>query len=850
MKKVLFVIIFIIIYSFSSFSQELEIKGNWKFKIADNKDFSCPKFDDSSWDELETLRLTDSDNSIIWIRKTVFIPSSMKEELEKTGALTLSMGKIQRSDNTYFNGKLIGSNANELYNRNYLINSDDILWDKENTIAIRVVYKGTFSISQLPTLKSATPEHYLVYIAEIKNGDSKAPVNIKGLVFNLSIYNKSDKAANGTLVADFYNIEGLKIHSVQKEVNLSIGDNTYDFPFNSPSPFLKIIYSVSIPEYKYSGEWNAEYGYENIVYEKAIPKINYQVTQNFESAELGKQQIEGWLGTKMEINLKKRLHLVDEDAILEGYINRPGNHLWIGEHIGKFLEAACNSYAYTGDSILKNQIDRSAQQLIATQLNDGYLGTYDETSQWTRWDVWSHKYNLVGLLRYYELSGYKPALEASIKVGDLLSNIFGKELGKKSIIESGSHVGMAATSILDPMTDLYRFSGNKRYLDFCNYIVESYNDHNGPRIISSLDSLGRVDKVANGKAYEMLSNIVGITKLYQLTKNEKLIAPVLLAWNDIIDNRLYITGASSSFEHFHDDHILPAGDNDNVGEGCVSTTWTQLNYQLFSIFGDLKYLDELERVVYNHLIGAESPQTGGVSYFTPLMGTKNYRTDITCCMSSIPRGIAMIPLFANGKINHIPTFLFYQPGVYKTEIDNKNKTIVEFNTVTSFPQSGNISITVHPEKSAKFKVSFRIPYWANDFTISVNNKMEKRTNNLTTIDRTWKKGDNIEIAFSTPLQVLDGDISYPGQVAIQRGPQILAFDEKLNKVMADDILLDIENLHLKQAEKSILPNVWSGKQAYQVNAQINGKEKKIILVPFADAGQTGGQISTWLKRKN
>src|SRR5690606_28770352 len=115
---------------------------------------------------------------------------------------------------------------------------------------------------------------------------------------------------------------------------------------------------------------------------------------------------------------------------------------------------------------------------------------------------------------------------------------------------------------------------------------------------------------------------------------------------------------------------------DKMGEGCVTTTWLQLNFQLLSLFGDMKYVDELERTVYNHLIGAENPQTGCVSYYTPLMGAKPYDCSITCCLSSVPRGIAMIPLLTNGKISGNPSFLFYQAGTYKTKLNNK--TSLEF----------------------------------------------------------------------------------------------------------------------------------------------------------------------------
>ncbi|TDH28735.1 hypothetical protein EXU57_01290 [Segetibacter sp. 3557_3] len=194
------------------------------------------------------------------------------------------------------------------------------------------------------------------------------------------------------------------------------------------------------------------------------------------------------------------------------------------------------------------------------------------------------------------------------------------------------------------MTDLYLFTGDKKYLDFCYYIVDSYNVKDGPALIKTLNATdGRVDKTANAKAYEMMSNLVGLIKLYKITGDTSVYNPVLKSWKHIAANRLYITGTTCSFEHFKDDHVLPAGVNDHMGEGCVTTTWIQMNYQLLLLSGKMQYLDELERGAYNHLMGAENPQTGCVSYYTPLEGQKPFGCNITCCMSSVPRGIAMIP---------------------------------------------------------------------------------------------------------------------------------------------------------------------------------------------------------------
>jgi hypothetical protein len=284
-----------------------------------------------------------------------------------------------------------------------------------------------------------------------------------------------------------------------------------------------------------------------------------------------------------------------------------------------------------------------------------------------------------------------------------------------------------------------------------------------------------------------------------------------------------------------------------MGEGCVTTTWLQLNYQLFCTTGDIKYLDELERSVYNHLIGAEDPQTGGVSYYTALMGKKEYGTNITCCMSSIPRGIAMIPMFVNGEINETPAFLFYEPGVYKTNL--RGGVNVTFKTTRNLATDGKILISVSPSKTAKFKVLFRKPYWAKNFVIKINNKIENSEGELVSIERTWKKGDQIIISVAVPVEILDGGKSYPNRISFQLGPQVLVFDQKLNKILAEEIVLNKDTVSLVKTSDKILPENWCGNQVYVMDVESKGKVEKIYLVPFADAGQTRGVITTWLKTK-
>lgn len=267
-----------------------------------------------------------------------------------------------------------------------------------------------------------------------------------------------------------------------------------------------------------------------------IYQIKNKVSDSFITADY-KNISEGYFAKRMKINLEKRLLQINLESILVPYTNRPGLQEWTGEHVGKFLHAASMEYQNSGNIELRKRMDFVAKTLISTQLADGYLGTYLEKDRWTSWDVWSHKYNMIGLLAYYKVTGYTPALTSCRKMADLLSETFG--LSKLDIIKSGTHVGMAPTSILEPMVELYRYTGDDKYLLFCNYIIDSWEKKDGPKLVSSLLETKSVFKTANAKAYEMMSNFVGLLELYRLTGVSNYLFAVQNAWQDIESKRLY-----------------------------------------------------------------------------------------------------------------------------------------------------------------------------------------------------------------------------------------------------------------------------------------------------------------------
>src|SRR5688572_31408010 len=107
---------------------------------------------------------------------------------------------------------------------------------------------------------------------------------------------------------------------------------------------------------------------------------------------------DGLLGTRVTGNEAARLAQVDTTRLLEGYKQRPGRQTWDGEHVGKWLHAATLAWVNTGDPALRSKLDETVTLLCSYQLPDGYLGTYLEEKRWTSWDVWAHKYNLIGLI--------------------------------------------------------------------------------------------------------------------------------------------------------------------------------------------------------------------------------------------------------------------------------------------------------------------------------------------------------------------------------------------------------------------------------------------------------------------
>jgi uncharacterized protein len=551
----------------------------------------------------------------------------------------------------------------------------------------------------------------------------------------------------------------------------------------------------------------------------------------------------GWLGHRIAINEKNRLLTVEIEPMLAGFRRKPGDQAWIGEHVGKWIHASTLAWANTGDPALRAKLDLVVKELISAQEPDGYLGTYAPGQRFglfpgADWDVWSHKYCLIGLLTYYQYTGDEPALAAARRAADLLLRTFP---GKKSILAAGTHVGMAATSVLEPIVALYRLTADERYLTFARYLVKAWDEPDGPAILHSLLTVGRVDQTANGKAYEMLSNLVGLCDLARVTGERSYIEASLKAWQDIVENRLYLTGTSSEWEHFQDDHVLDNDEAAELGETCVTTTWIQFNLSLLQLTGEARFGDEIERSYYNQLTAAQSPRGEDWCYYTPLEGRKRYDHGITCCHSSGPRALALAPgaAYLRGSDAGVDVVLV------NTLEDSSARLVLGGEAVTieqrsGFPRLGQSALALRMERPARFAVKVRIPVWALPATVEGR---ELRAAGWAEVPaRLWQNGDRIPLTFSLQARMIAGDHGNLGRAALAWGPFVLAYPTSGNP----DTPVP-RTIGLPESQPVAVP---TDGPALAFSARLAGPGNVLrpaTLVPFADAGADGGVYRIWLR---
>jgi uncharacterized protein len=602
------------------------------------------------------------------------------------------------------------------------------------------------------------------------------------------------------------------------------------------------------------------------------------VVDRFQSLTPNLIRMEGLVGKRFDANRVNRLRFQEEYHLLWPFRehcplgwkqdNPPHPEItrgdWQGEFIGTWLDAACRAAWYSNDADLREKIDRIVDDWLATQDEDGYLGTYDAKDRWQSWDVWIQAHDLIGLISYYRYTGSEKAIHAARRVADRILQDFGPG---RSYLHNGPHEGMASSAILEPMIWLYWESGDSCYLEFGQWLVDQdWEAPGGPKIIGSLISGRGVAETANGKAAEMLICCSGLVELFRATHLQRYLDPVLAAWEDIVQHHLYITGSASAGEYFQPNFALRNDGIFRLGETCVTMAWLYLNLNLGRLTGEARYFDMVEQTLYNHLLGAQSPDGRGWAYYMGLRDSKRFRwhTDPDCCPTRGVRALGQIPT----NIVHVTedglAINLYE--AFKIKVRLSSGVDVETDLQSNYPFGGHICLKFSLKSPARFILQLRLPGWCQSWKARLNAEtalLPTDEKGYLVIGRTWENGDQIDVDFEMPVKVVIDSLGNDGRVALMRGPLVFAADSQYlpGGKLLDDITILLNSEHpsagilVEQnisagSIKLIIPisttkpvstvGVWKVKERY---VQMGAKEKpaaagRLALVPFFEAGSS------------
>ncbi|MEA4917812.1 glycoside hydrolase family 127 protein [Proteiniphilum sp.] len=518
-----------------------------------------------------------------------------------------------------------------------------------------------------------------------------------------------------------------------------------------------------------------------------------KVNDKLAPAPYGSLHIGGYVGEKMDLCINNRVMAHDIERLVAPFQLRNDEHWGFRcEFWGKWFTSAMLGYGYSPTCEHHDVIEKAMKELIRTQSQDGYIGTYPVEHHLKDWDIWGRKYVLLGLIAYYDQIKDESILHVAEQVADHLIMEAGPESGV-NLAETGwiGWKGLASSSVLEPIALLYQRTGKQKYLDFGEYIIRLWDSPNkltptGIRLVREALNQTPLWKMSGApKAYEMMSCFEGLCEMYRITGNRNYLNASRLLVESVIRDEIMLVGSGSIAEIWCNGKMRQHDPMYQGLETCVTVTWMKFLYQMLRLSGDSKYADQLEISLYNALMASQTPKGEWWSYYTGLMGERvpSHQqfgdVGMSCCVANGPRGMLLTPSWAVMSSSVGIAINLYAP--MKAELQTPRQQSFMLDMTTAYPLDGETVITVIIPKKEKFSIDLRIPAWSKKTVIKVNGEIfDKKvlSGSYAVIEREWSDKDRIEISFDMKSYVVDAPSGVP-DAAIQRGPIVLAFDSRL-----------------------------------------------------------------------
>lgn len=496
--------------------------------------------------------------------------------------------------------------------------------------------------------------------------------------------------------------------------------------------------------------------------------------------------------------------------------------------IYKTIEGASFSLSLYPDNEMELYIDTLIRKIAAAQEQDGYLYTArtidpQNVGKWVGEERWekerelSHELYNAGHLyeaavAHYMATGKRNLLDIAIRNADLVCSVFGP--GRRHVAPGHEVVEMG-------LVKMYRVTGKKEYLETAKDFIDERGRYAGYDAANKdpwkngsywQDHIPVADqKEAVGHAVRAGYLYSAMADIAALTSDRKMLAAIDSIWENVVAKKIYVQGgigAVGDGERFGENYELPNGSAYN--ETCAAISNIYWNHRMFLLHGEAKYIDVLEKTLYNGMISGVGMDGNSFFYTNAMEITKAFNHNdmeasrsgwftCSCCPTNVTRLIPSIPGYVYATRRGELFANLFVAGTATITVDGKPVQIVQTN---NYPWQGALSFEITPTKAQEFMLRVRIPGWSRDEAIPsslyrfANSQRDKAeiaingksvsyeiSNGYAMLTRTWKEGDRVEVKLPMEIRQVTANhkvVDDRSKVALQRGPLIYCAEWKDN----------------------------------------------------------------------
>ena len=554
----------------------------------------------------------------------------------------------------------------------------------------------------------------------------------------------------------------------------------------------------------------------------------------------------------------------------------------------KVVEGAAYALQIAPNPELEAYVDDLIDKFAAAQEDDGYLytaRTIDPANapercgpeRWSNLIVNHELYNVGHMyeaaVAYYQATGKRKFLDVAIKNADLIDSVFGE--GKLRDVPGHQEIEIG-------LVRLYRATGDEKYLNLAKFFLDERGQANGREIYGPYcqDHLPVTQQTeAVGHAVRAAYMYSGMADVAALTDDNDYISAIKTIWDNVVSKKLALTGgigARHEGEAFGDNYELP--NLTSYNETCASQANILWNHRLFLLTGDAKYIDILERSLYNGFLSGVGLDGESFFYVNPLSCDGHYQFNrdnaitrqpwfkTSCCPTNVVRLLPSLSGYIYAVRNDELYVNLYIASQGKMSVGDSE---VELEQTTNYPWDGRVQFSVKVPESTTFTLKLRIPSWTqsqplpSDLYRYVDNLDELVTimidgvavpleieDGYVSISQEWENTSQIEIKMPMPVQRIvanDHVEQLTEKVALERGPIVYAIESADNPDGVLERILNDESQLSTEYRSDLLQAITLIKGT---TIDEHGDSSAFVAIPYYAWGHREiGEMTVWLNRK-